>query len=153
MAKQVKLAKGREFTFEAPKTGGASKHPWDEWFNGDLLLLEQSEGTKDENGAVIEVTEKKDFEVSLNQMPNRLKQAARRRYKIVDISRYDANRKRLEDAFIIRARDMNDEEREAEDLQRIEDKERQKAMRAKRRAAGNGDTGHDSDEDNGDGSE
>ena len=62
MAQKIKLAKGREFTFKAPSKGGSSKFAWDEWLNGDLLMIEQSEGDKDEKGNTVEatVTAKKD---------------------------------------------------------------------------------------------
>lgn len=136
MAKPIKLGKGKEFTF-APAGGGgqASKYPWDEWFatddqgQGKLLLLEQSEGTKDEKGTVTGVTSKKDYEVDTNAMPAKLKTAARRRYKVVQVSRRDADGNKLVDSIIIRARDMDDDERTAEDLLRAEEKAEADAKR------------------------
>lgn len=146
MAKQVKLAKGQEFTFETPKAGGESKHPWDEWLNGDLLMLEQSTGKQNEYGAIIEVDEKKDFEVAMGQMPNRLKQAARKRYKVVQVSRKDAKGNRLKNALIIKARDMDAAERIEEDRLRAEEKEAKKAKKALQ----NGYGGNHNDDDDGD---
>lgn len=105
MAKHVQLKKGKEFTF---RTGGstASKYPWDEWFNGDLLLLEK--GT--------------DYAVNTDAMGPKIKTAARRRYKIVQVSKRDADNNKLEDSLIIKGRDMMADERQAEDLRRAEDK-------------------------------
>lgn len=147
MAKPVKLGKGKEFTFAAPaKDGGETKYPWDSWFNGDLLLLEQSLGTKDDKGTVVEVSHggKRDYEVDTSAMPAKMKTAARRRYKVVQISRIDADGKRLKDSLIIRARDMTAEERQAEDTLREEEKAenfmRRKA--AKEKAATNGMADH-----------
>lgn len=91
--------------------GGATKYPWDDWFSGDLLLLEKSTDG-----------EKKDFDVDVDFMPPIIKTAARRRYKVCQISRYDADGKRLVDSLIIRARDMTADERAAEDLRRAEEK-------------------------------
>jgi hypothetical protein len=86
---------------------GGTKYPWDEWFSGDLLLLEKSTDA-----------EKKDFDVDVDSMPPRIKAAARRRYKIVQISLLDADGNKLADSLIIKARDMTAEERVAEDRRR-----------------------------------
>ena len=124
MAKAVKLPKNREFQFTSGGGGGASgKYPWDEWFNGSLLLLERSDA--DDEGNV--TGEKRDYEVHTNAMPPKIKTAARRRYKIVQISRKDADGNKLNEAVIIRARDMTDEERLAEDVLRAEEKADRKA--------------------------
>lgn len=138
MAKQVKLKRGQEFQFKAA-TGGAvaSKYPWDEWFNGDLLIIERSEGKSDDKGTVVDITTKKDFEVSVDSMPAKIKTAARRRYKVVQVSRRDADGNKLEDALIIQARDMTDEEKVAEDQQRAEEKEAAKAKKAEEAAKAN----------------
>lgn len=128
MAQKIKLGKGKEFTF--PKTGGgavASKYPWDEWFNGDLLLLERSEGTDNEKGTIEAPTVKKDYEVSTDAMLPKIKTAARRRYKICQVSRYDADGNRLVNSIIIKARDMTDDEKQAEDILRAEEKAAAKA--------------------------
>ena len=127
MAKHVKLARGKEFTFSASKGGMSAKYPWDEWLNGELLLLERSEGTEDEKGTISDISDKKDYEVATEQMPPKLKTAARRRYKVVQISRKDADGNRLTNALIIRARDMDADERTAEDLLRAEEKAAKKA--------------------------
>lgn len=125
MAKVVKLPKGKEINFSS--SGGATgKYPWDEWFkvdedgHGSLLMLEQDEGDT-----------KKDFDVEVDAMPAKIKTAARRRYKVVQISRRDADGKKLENALIIKARNMTADERAAEDILRAEEKE---AARAKREA-------------------
>ncbi len=159
MAKTIKVAKGKEFAFKAaPKGGGGeSKYPWDAWFaptrgkdgtplhtdgQGELLLLEQSLGTKDDKGTVTEVTEKRDFEVDTNTMPAKLKTAARKRHKVCQISRIDADGKKLKDSIIIRARDMDAEERLAEDVLREEERAetfiRRKAAKEKAAAEANG---------------
>lgn len=124
MPKQVKLARGREFAFKAGKAGRESKYDWDAWLKGDLLQIEQSVGEKDEDGNVVEVTEKKDYEVRTEAMPGKLRSAARRRYKVVQVSRLDADGHPLKNALIIQARDMTPDERTAEDLRRAEVKSR-----------------------------
>jgi hypothetical protein len=113
MAQKVKLKKGQEFHFVSPKPGGAAQsiYPWDEWLSGDLLMLEQSQGERDA----------------------KLHTAARRRYKVVQVSRVDADGKRLTNALIIRARDMDADERELEDIQRADDKGRAAARKTVRR--------------------
>lgn len=149
MAKQVKLKGGREFNFaQATRQGAEAKYPWDEWFNGTLLLLERHEGVENEKGTITEeaATEKKDFGVSVNAMVPKLNTAARRRYKVCDISRFDADGKRLKDALIIRARDMTQEERAEEDALRAEEKAKARARRAGASANGHGEP---SDEDAG----
>ncbi len=126
MAKQVKLKGGKDFVF---RTGSAkqSKYPWDQWLNGDLLLLEQSAGEKDDKDNVTKISEKRDYEVSTDAMPGKLKGVGRRRYKNVQVSRLDANGDKLKDALIIRASDMTADERQAEDIRRAEEKANRKA--------------------------
>lgn len=141
MAKQVKLGKGKEFSFKTTKSGGESKYDWDGWLNGDLLLLEQSEGDKDDKGTVINITVKKDYEVDTNAMPPKLKVAARKRYKVVQISRLDADGHKLKNALIIKARDMDANERDAEDVQREIDKENLAQRKAGKATSDNGATG------------
>ena len=130
MAKPVKLAKGKDFVFKsAPKGGGESKYTWDEWFSGSLLLLERSEGTENDKGTIEIPTTKRDFEVGVNAMVPKLHTAARRRYKVVQVSRLDADGTKLKNAIIIRARDMTPDERQEEDLLRAEEREEAKARR------------------------
>ena len=145
MAKAIKLAKGREFTFAPTGGGQASKYPWDEWFSpdlkvfpGGLILLERSVGKENDKGTIEDITEKKDFEVSVDAMVPKLKTAARRRYKVVQISRRDADGNRLVESLILRAHDMTPEERQAEDILRAEEK----AAR-KEKAESNGDDADD----------
>ena len=136
MPKQVKVPKGREFQFQASRRFGQStKYDWNNWLNEELILLEQSTGTKDENGTVIEVTEKRDYECSTEALTAKLRFAGRRRYKVVDISRYGAEGDRLKDSLIIKARPMTDLERLEEDDRRVIDKAKLKAARGKRVAA------------------
>lgn len=142
MAKAVKLAKGKEFTFTSAGAGQPSKYPWDEWFNPDpksfsngLVMLERSEGTEDEKGTIVTVTEKRDYEVSNDAMVPKIKTAGRRRYKVVQVNRLDADGNKLENALIIRARDMTPDERIAEDILRAEEKESQQARKDKEKAA------------------
>lgn len=138
MAQKVKLAKGKEFTF-AKSTGAASKYPWDEWFNGDLLLLERSDVDKEGNLTPSGI--KRDFEVEVDAMPAKLKTAARRRYKVVQISRRDADGNKLETGIIIKARDMMADEKIAEDVLRAEEKVARKE--AKEAGDGADDTNQD----------
>ena len=134
MAKPVKMPKNREFVFKSSSKGG-SKYPWDNWLNGDLLLLERSTGVEGETGSIVEIHEQKDYEAPTNYMPAKLKTAARNRYKIVQVSRVDADGNRLGDALIIRARDMTADERVAEDALRIEEKEEAKAKKLAKRSS------------------
>lgn len=113
MAKHVKLAKGKEFVFA--KSGGLSKYPWDQWLNGDLLLLEQSVLDVDGN-----VTEKRDFDVAVDAMVAKLRTATRRRYKMVQVSKKDSDGQKIEGGLIIKAHDMTAEQRQAEDVRRAE---------------------------------
>lgn len=138
MAKQVKLAKGKEFHFSATKGRTETKYAWDEWFNGNLLLLERSSGEENDKGTIVNITEKRDYEVPTDAMPPKIKTAARRRYKVVQISRLDADGNKLVDALIIKGRDMTPEERQEEDILRAEEKEELKAKRAEKRASVNG---------------
>ena len=135
MATKVKLGKGKEFEFRKA-TGGAftAKYPWAEWLNGDLLLLERSDVNGD--GELAPGGVKRDFEVERDAMPGKLKFAARRRYKIVQISKRDADGAKLQnEGLIIRAHDMTPDERVAEDILRAEEKE-ENAERRKARKAG-----------------
>lgn len=143
MAKQVKLGKGREFSFKAAGAQ-ATKYAWDEWFTGDLLMLEQAVGTGvDEKGNITGVSDPKDFAVSIDAMIPKLKTAGRRRYKVIQVSRYDADGKRLVGCLIIKARPMDADERVAEEIRRAEDKEK---LAAKKATSGN-DNGDETDDD------
>lgn len=132
MATKVKIPRGREFEFKpATGGGGAHKYPWDEWFSGDLLLLERSEGLENGKGTIEKPTTTRDYGVPQDAMAPKIKTAARRRYKVVQISRLDADGKRLENSgLIIRARDMTAEERVEEDILRAEEKEAAKTKKA-----------------------
>lgn len=144
MAKQVKLGKGKEFVFAAPKAGGfASTYPWDQWFSPDpkefpsgLVLIERSVFKSAGDGDGLVVSEKKDYDVPTNHMVPKLHTAARRRYKVVQISRHDADGKRLVDSLIIRARDMTPDERAEEDAQRVVEKAEKTARTAHEKALG-----------------
>lgn len=130
MAKVVKLKGGKtaeDLFAQGGGGGGVSKYPWDAWLDGQLQMIEKDEGDT-----------KKDFDVETDAMPAKLKTAARRRYKVVQISRKDADGKKLENALIIRARDMDADERAAEDITRAEEKEANKARRAEAAAEANG---------------
>lgn len=130
MAKEVKLRDGQKFNFERSSTSGrgTSVYPWDRWFTGKLITLERSVF---DNGIVVDV---RDYDVPTNAMVPRIHTAARRRYKVVQVSRFDADGDRLKDALIVQSRDMTREEREIEDLQRIEDKKKAKEQRVNRKA-------------------
>lgn len=130
MAKLLKMPKGKEFQFHPSKSRGQSKYDWDSWLDGQTWVLEQSIGERGENGSVVNITEKRDYEVPTNYMPAKLKLAGRKRYKVVQVSRVDHNGERLKEALIIRARDMTDDERVDEDLLRAEEREKLKAARS-----------------------
>ena len=136
MAKQVKLAKGKEFQFNVSTGRDVTKYPWDEWFDGRLIMLERSSGAENDKGTIVDITEKRDYEVPTNGMPPKIHTAARRRYKVVQISRLDPDGNRLKDALIIRGRDMTPEERQEEDLLRAQEKEAAKAKKSSGVAAG-----------------
>ncbi len=137
MAKQVTMAAGAKFEFKTGKVGGETKYAWDEWLNGDLLMIEQSIGRKDEKGTVVEVSEKRDYELDTDFMPPKLKTAARRRYRVVEISRKDADGNKLVQALIIRSRELTPDEKIAEDKLRAKEKVERKAKLAKEAAASN----------------
>lgn len=137
MPKAVKLKKGQEFTFRAAGGAAQSKYDWDSWFNPDpkdfptgLVMLERSTGKENDKGTIVEVSEKRDYEVPTDAMPPKIKTAARRRYKVCQISRLDADGSKLVDALIIKTRDMTADERQAEDLLRAEEKANKKAAQA-----------------------
>ena len=109
--KQVKLPKGK--TFEFRTAGAQSKYKWDDMFTGDLILIEKGS----------------DYDVSTDAMGPKVKSAARRRYKVVSVSRKDAEGKPLGDALILQSRDMTHEEKQAEDLRRAEHKAERAAER------------------------
>lgn len=136
MAQKVHLKKGKEFQFKERPAGGELKYPWDEWFDGSLYLIERSSGPENEKGTIESPTEARDFGVSVNAMVPKLHTAARRRYKVVQISRHDADGNHLKvshphGALIIKARDMNEEERAEENLLREEEKQQRKDKLAK----------------------
>lgn len=136
MPKLVKLPKGvKEFEFKSASFGAVTKYPWDEWFRGDLLLLERSEGPENEKGTIEEPAVERDYGVPTDAMGAKLKTAARSRYKVVQVSRLDAEGKKLKDSLIIRARDMTDDERVAEDILRAEEKEKVREKLLEKRAA------------------
>lgn len=134
MAKPVKMPKGKEFDFGAASSSVSAKYPWDEWFNGSLLMIERSEGPENAKGTIEVPTLEKDYGVPTDAMIPKLHTAARRRYKVVQISRKDHDGKKLKDALIIKARDMMFDEKAAEDQLRQEEKEDAKTKLAVMRA-------------------
>lgn len=146
MPKPVKMPKNKEFHFVTSPSGQA-KYDWDGWFNGDLIMIERSEmvatGKDEEGNDTFRVTVVRDYDVLTDAMPPKIKIAARRRYKVCQISRIDPDGKRLNDALIIRARDMTEEERAEEDAERVVDKQKLKAAQAKRKAEANGEVTQD----------
>jgi hypothetical protein len=131
--KEVKLAKGKEFDFSST-SAQATKYPWDAWFSGKLLMIERSEGPENEKGTIEAPTLEKDFGVRVDAMVPKIHTAARRKYKVVQISRKDHDGKKLKDALIIKARDMMFDERQEEDLLRQQEKEDAKTRLAVMRA-------------------
>ncbi len=134
MAQKIKLRKGQDFIFKSGKRGGSeSIYDWNTWLNGELIMLEQSTGEKGDKGEIVgEPTEKKDYTVSTNEMIAKTKSAGKRRYKNVQVSRYDVEGKQLGNGFIMQASDMNNNERIQEDARRQDVKAKFKASRAKR---------------------
>lgn len=137
MAQKVHLKKGKTFQFKERAVGGELKYPWDDWFNGELYLIQRSDGPENDKGTIEVPTVARDFGVSVNAMVPKLHTAARRRYKVVQISREDADGNRIKDppGLIIQARDMTPEERVEEDQLRAEEKEARKAKLAQQVAA------------------
>src|SRR5262249_55508688 len=114
MAKQVKEPEFRTVAKSA-------QYPWSQWLNGDCLLLEV--GT--DFGA----------DVTPRKMAALAKKAGRKVYKLVQVSTKDANGDKIDGGLIIKARDMSDSERAAEDQRRKDRKAIAKAKRAARKAA------------------
>lgn len=137
MAQKIHMKKGKEFQFTERPAGAELKYPWDEWFDGSLYMIERSEGPENDKGTIEVPTVAKDFGVSVNAMVPKLHTAARRRYKVVQISRFDADGNRLKNALIIKARDMTPEEKSEEDVLRAEEKEARKVKLAEKVAANN----------------
>jgi len=120
MPKVFKLPKGKTFEFKKASGGGEPKYPWDAMFTGDLVLIEK--GT--------------DYTVETDDMPPKIKTAARKRYKIVSISKIDHDGNKLVDSLIVQARPMTDEERVVEDAKRAQEK----IAKAERKAADDAET-------------
>lgn len=127
MAKLVKVPKGKSIDdlFPTKSAGAQSKYPWGEWFDGQVWMLEES--VKAEDGTV---TEARDYDVGTSFMPPKIKQAARRAYKVVRISRKGTDGNKLENGLLLVARDMTPEERIAEDEKRAEEKAEKEAAKA-----------------------
>lgn len=125
MPKAVKLPKNKEFTFRpAGGGGGVSKYDWDGWFAPDpvkyptgLIMIERS--VYDGGGSL---KEKRDYDVPTDSMLPKIKTAARRRYKVVQVSRLDADGNKLVDALILKGRDMMADERIEENRKRAAEK-------------------------------
>jgi hypothetical protein len=143
MAREFKLPKGAKLVKKV--IGQSAKYPWEEWFavedgtgklgkdkqgnplhekgQGKLLIIERSSGKENDKGTVVEVTEKRDYEVPRDAMPPKIKTAARRRYKVVDVYKRDHTNTTLPNGgLLIQARDMTAEEKVAEDILRAEEK-------------------------------
>ena len=149
MPKSVKLKKGQEFHFKSGRAGQA-KYPWAEWFApdpqrfpGGLIEIERSEveltGEKDADGKdKFRVVKKRDYDVETVWMPYKIRVAARKLYKFVEISNRDADGNKLVDSLILHSRDMTPDERVAEDERRAEVKAALEAKAEKDEAESNG---------------
>lgn len=122
---------GNEILIQVRRAGGgATKYPWDEWFapehNKDGEQVHEDGSSPlwelERDVTVDGKVQKRDFDVKVEAMPAKIKRAARCRYKIVQISRFDPDGNKLADSLIIKARDMTTEERVAEDLRRAQEK-------------------------------
>lgn len=137
MAREFKLAKGKTYAFKPANAGAqVSRYAWDEFFNGKLILIERSDVDADNNllkGPDGKPVAKRDFEVDVQAMIGKIKHAARKRYKVVQIGRHDADGSRLKDALVLQARDMDKDERAAEDVLRAEEREKNKEIRKQRK--------------------
>ncbi len=124
MASKVKMPKNKDFSFETSGRGFAAKYPWDDWFSGDLLMLERHEGPENDKGTIEDdaATVKKDYGVPNDGMLPKIKTAARARYKVCQVSRKDADGQKLVNALIIKARPMTPDERVEEDELRAVEK-------------------------------
>lgn len=110
-----------------PLRSRESPLPWDEWFapecgaeglplhgDGSSPLWELEQDTP---------TEKRDYSVDTNAMVAKVKRAARKRYKVVQISRTDADGNGLINSIIVQARNMTADERLGEDILRAEERD------------------------------
>lgn len=116
MPKVFKFTKGKSVeNLRQHKGGGSgtSKYPWDTIFDGNPNVITKGE----------------DYTVETDAMGPKIKTAARRRYKTVEIFTKDPDGNKLTDQLIVIASDMTPEQRQAEDVKRAEEK-------AKRQAAG-----------------
>lgn len=129
MAREFKMPKGGKLS-KTQGGGMGTKYPWDEWFSGKppMILIERHDGPETAKGTIPDeaATTKRDYGVPTNAMHPKIKTAARRRYKIVDVYRRDHEGNRLENGgLILVPRNMDADERVAEDVLRAEEKARQ----------------------------
>lgn len=114
MPKVFKFSKGKSIeNLRAHKGGGSgtSKYPWDQIFDGNANVITKGE----------------DYNVETDAMPPKIKTAARRRYKMVEVFTKDPDGNKLEDQLIVIATDMTPEQRQAEDVKRAEEKAKRAA--------------------------
>ena len=88
------------------KSRSVSKYPWDDILNGTKNVICQGE----------------DYDLPTENMPPKIKTAARRRYKTVKISNRSHTGERLDNMLIVQAFDMDADQRAAEDIKRAEEK-------------------------------
>lgn len=126
-----KEAKGFEFRFASGQNRSgafAAKYPWDEWFDGELWLLERHDGPANNKGTIEQPTTVRDYGVPVDAMFPKTKTAARHRYKIVQLSKRGDDGQLLPNGGIyVKAREMTADERAEEDMLRAEEKAAKKA--------------------------
>ena len=138
MPRQVKLGKGQEFIYHAPRRGATGKYPWELWLTDKWQYLDRD--TVDQAGNVLQ---KGDFSIDVNIMVPKIKAAARRRYLVAEVSRTDADGvTKLENCICVRARQMNEQERVEEDAKRVKERAAL-ALKAKHSDSGNEDDDDD----------
>jgi hypothetical protein len=126
--KTVKMSKKQLDAIESHnvRSGGGftAKYPWEDFFNGELNLLERHDGPENDKGTIEDdkATVRRDYGVPNDGMLPKIKTAARARYLVCAIYRKDADGKRLVNSMYVRARPMTAEERTAEDLLRAEER-------------------------------
>lgn len=112
MPKVFKFTKGKSVeSLRAHKGGQASKYAWDAILNGDPQIITKGE----------------DYHAETDAMPPKIKLAARRRYKMVEVFQKDPDGNKLTDQLIVIATDMTPEQRQAEDVKRAEEKAKRAA--------------------------
>lgn len=136
MAEIVKLTKSDVSAIAKAKAdrNGGQVYPWKEWFDGQARILR--EGDRDDNNKLIPGGDPRDFLQPSAYMPAKFKTAARAHYKVLEVlSTVLPDGTKLKNAYLLKARDMNPQERTAEDAQRVIDRAAAKMKRDAKKTA------------------